>query len=111
MVGVMSLNGEKSIIFFISAKEADMRILCSYMTGIPQTELTKNDTEDALCELVNMTAGSTKLRLGGSDYVYSFSVPFVMKGQSMSIVAKNKTRVVSKVLGNGEISLKLKIVY
>jgi CheY-specific phosphatase CheX len=111
MVGVMSLTGQSNIMFFVSVKETDMRILCSYMTGIPQAEVTTNDTEDALCELVNMAAGSSKLRLGGSDYVYTFSPPFVMKGQNMSIVAKNKTRVVSRVLGNGEISVKLKIVH
>jgi len=111
MIGVMSLNGKSNIMLFISAKETDMRILCSYMTGIPQDEVTKNDTEDALCELVNMAAGSAKLRLGGSDYVYTLSPPFAVKGENMSIVAKNKARVISKVLGNGEISVKLKLVH
>jgi CheY-specific phosphatase CheX len=111
MVGVMSLCGKKNIMLFISSKETDMQVLCSYMTGITQEEVTKNDTEDALCELVNMAAGSAKLRLSGSDYVYNLSPPFLMKGQGMSIVAKNKNRVVSKVFGNGEIAVKLKIVY
>jgi CheY-specific phosphatase CheX len=111
MVGVMSLNGENNITFFVSAKETDMRILCSYMTGIPQAEVTKNDTEDALCELVNMAGGSAKLRLGGSDYLYTLSPPFALRGQNMSIVAKNKTHVISRVLGNGEISVKLKLVH
>jgi len=111
MIGVMSLNGRSNIMLFVSAKETDMRILCSYMTGIPLDEVTENDTEDALCELVNMAAGSAKLRLGGSDYVYTLSPPFAVKGQNMSIAAKNKTHVISRVLGNGEISVKLKLFH
>ena len=111
MVGVMSLSGKTNIMFFVSAKETDMRILCSYITGIPQDEVTKSDAEDALCELVNMAAGSAKLRLSGSDYVYTLSSPFAVKGQNMSIAAKNKTRVISRVLGNDEISVKLKLVH
>ena len=111
MTGVMSLNGKKNGILFITAKETDMRQLCSYIIGVVQDEITKEDVEDSLCELVNMTAGSVKLRLSGSDYLFNLSSPFLLKGQSMNIKCKNKTRIISKTLGNGEISVKLKVVY
>ena len=111
MTGVMCLNGKKCGILFISANEDIMRILCSYMTAIPQPEIKKEDMEDALCELVNMTAGSAKLRLSASDYAFNLSSPYVIKGQNMLIVPKNKTHVISKVLGNEEITIKLKVVY
>ena len=111
MTGVLSLCGKENFIIFISANENDMRILCSYIIGVPVEEVTKNDIEDTLCELVNMTAGSTKLRLSGSDYKFSLSSPFVIKGNDMSIAVKNKTRVISKIFGNGEISFKLKVIH
>jgi len=110
MVGVMSLNGKNNIMFFVSAKETDMRILCSYMTGILQTEVTKNDTEDALCELVNMAAGSAKLRLSDRNHMITLSSPFVIKGKDITIATKTKTHVISKHLGNGEISVILKLI-
>ena len=111
MTGVMNLSGKKSGMLFISIKEADMRLLCSYMIGVPQDELTQNDVEDALCELVNMTAGSAKLRLSDTDYVFSLSAPFLLKSQGMNIVVKNKTRIISKVIGNNEVSLRFKVVH
>ncbi|MCL2721364.1 MAG: chemotaxis protein CheX [Treponema sp.] len=111
MTGVMGLNGKKSGVLLISINEKDIRLLCSYMIGVPLEEVTRNDVDDALCELVNMTAGSAKLRLSGSEYVFNLSSSFVLRSHDMYIVAKNKTHIISKVLGNGEISIKLKVVY
>ncbi|MCL2443065.1 MAG: chemotaxis protein CheX [Treponema sp.] len=111
MTGIMSLSGKKNSILFISAKENDMSQLCSSIIGVPQNELTKEDVEDTLCELVNMTAGSAKLRLSGTEYVFNLSSPFILKGQNMHIVRKRKTRVISRDLGNGEITVRIKVVY
>ena len=111
MTGVMSLNGEKNGILFLSAKEKDIRSLCSYIIGADNDEITGEDIEDTLCELVNMTAGSAKLRLSGSDYVFNLSAPFILKGQNMRVVGKKKTRVISNTLGNDEITIKVKVVY
>jgi len=111
MTGIMSLSGKRNSILFISAKENDMSQLCSSIIGVPQNELTKEDVEDTLCELVNMTAGSAKLRLSGTEYVFNLSSPFILKGRNMHIVRKRKTRVISRDLGNGEITVKIKVVY
>ena len=111
MTGVMSLNGKKNGILFISVKETDMRRLCSFILGVDDNNVTNEDVEDALCELVNMTAGSSKLRLSGSDYVFNLSSPFLLKSQSMNITGKKKTRIISRRIGNEEISLRIKIVY
>ena len=111
MIGLMNLNGEKSGMLFVSAGEEDIRVLCSFMTGLPQNEVTKDDLDDALCELVNMTAGNAKLRLSGTDYTFNLSPPFIISGKNMSIITKKRTRVVSRVLGNDDISVKLKVVY
>lgn len=111
MIGLMNLNGKKSGMLFISAKEADIRVLCSFMMGVPKDEVTKDDVHDALCELVNMTAGNAKLRLSGTDYIFNLSSPFVISGKDMSIITKKRTCVVSQTLGNDAISVKIKVVY
>jgi len=110
ITGVMSLSSKKGGILFVSAKESDIRVLCSCMIGVPEEEVTIGDIEDALCEFVNMTAGSAKIRLSDPDFVFTLSSPFIIRGKDISIATKSKTRVISRVLENGEISVKLKFV-
>jgi chemotaxis protein CheX len=111
MVGVMSLNGKKSGMLFISASESTLRTLCSYMIGAEENEITDDDIKDALCELVNIVAGSAKVRLSNTDYMFNLTAPFVIKGTDMNLCMKQKTRFVSCILGNEEISVQLKILY
>ena len=112
MIGIMSLNaGKKNIMIFLSAKERDMRVICSYMSGFAQEEIAKEDMYDTLGELVNMTAGNVKLRIGEVNYNFALSLPFAIDGENMSIITKKRVNIFSKVLGNGDISVKLKIVY
>ncbi|MCL2480188.1 MAG: chemotaxis protein CheX [Spirochaetaceae bacterium] len=111
MVGFMSLNGKNQGIVFISAEEATMRVICSFMTGISKDEVTRNDIEDALCELVNMTAGNAKLRFNEAEQIYTLSPPFFIRGKDMSITTKKRVSIISRVLKNEEISIKLKVVF
>jgi len=108
---VMSLNGKNHGMLFITAKENAMRVICSCMTGIPQNEVTKDDIEDNLCELVNMTAGSAKVRTNNMEQTYMITPPFVINGNNISIKTKERINVISRTLGNGEISIKLKVIF
>jgi len=111
ITGLMSLNGKNNGMVFISADERAMRRICSYMTGLHDNDIAVKDIEDALCELVNMTAGSAKLRFNTSDDAYFLSPPFVLRGNNMSMITKKRVNVISIALGNGEISVKLKVVF
>ena len=112
VTGIMSLiGGKKNIMIFLSASENDLRILCSYMSGLALDEIKSEDVYDTLCELVNMTAGNAKLRIGGTNYMFTLSLPFAITGDNMTIITKKRVNVFSKILGNGEISIRLKIVY
>ena len=111
ITGVMSLNGKNHGMLFISAEENVMRIICSYMTGIPRDEITKDDIEDALCELVNMTAGNAKLRTNNTEQTYMLTPPFVISGENMSINTKKRINVISRVMGDGKIAVKLKVIF
>ena len=110
-VGAMNLNSKKSGMLFISADERDMRVFCSYMIGVAVDDVTMEDITDVLCELVNMTAGNAKALLSDSDYMYSLSSPFALCGNDLSLIFKKRANVISKVLGNGDISIRLRIVY
>ena len=111
MTGIMSLGGKNHAMLFISAEESAMRVLCSFMTGVSKDEVTKDDIYDALCELVNMTAGSAKLRFNDAEQIFTLSPPFVISGKNMSLITKKRVHVISRVLGDGEIFVKLKVVF
>ena len=111
LAACMCLNSKKGGILFVSAKKPDIKAICSYMLGVPDDDVLDSDIEDVLCELVNMTAGTAKLQLTGTDYMFSLSTPFLIRGDNLSIITKKRASLVSKVLGNGEVTLKLTIVY
>ena len=111
MTGVMNLCGKKSGMLFITAKEHDIRVLCARMIGATPAEVTEDEVEDALGEFVNMTAGNAKLRLSDTDFLFTLSPPFILKGGKTSIIVKRRTHISSIVLGNGDISLNIKILY
>jgi len=111
ITGGMFLNGKKSGMLFVTADENDVRVLCSNLTGTPLDEVTSDDLDDTMCELVNITAGSAKLRLNGSDYMFSLLQPFVIKGKDVSIITKSITKIIAGTLTNGEISVSFRAVY
>ena len=110
-VAAMSLNSLKGGIIFISVGEAGLRTLCSYIEGTPEENISRADLEDVLCELLNMTAGNAKLYLNDTEFMYSLSTPVVINGENLSISTKKRANVISRTLGNGEIIVRLKVVY
>ena len=111
MVGIMSLYGKNQGMVFISAEEFVIRVLCSYITGIPEDEVTRNEIDDTLCELVNMTAGNAKMRFNDADQTFLLSSPLVIRGQNLSFITKKRINVISRVLRNEEISIKMKVFF
>lgn len=110
IVSLMQLSWHSSITVFLSADEADARLLCSRMTGIPAQEVTPEEGQDALCELMNMTAGNVKLRLRQAGDMPAHGTPYVIKGKELSLTTKKRVCVVSTTLGNEEILIKLKVM-
>jgi len=111
MTAAICLNGRKPGMLFISANESTAKILCSYMTGVPIEDVTKEDSIDAMCEFANMTAGNAKLRLGNSEFLFTLSPPFILESKEMSITTKKKIHVISTTFGKSDIKIKTKLVY
>jgi CheY-specific phosphatase CheX len=107
MTGVMNLNGQKQMLLFITMDVIAIRLLCSKMIGVPQRDVTADDMIDTISELVNMTAGNAKLRLGDTDHKFSLTTPFTITGSNVSVVMKKRVNVISMAIGNDEISMKL----
>ncbi len=110
LTGVMNLAGTHGGAVFVSADEEDLRVFCSHMTGITKESITKDDILDAVCELANMTAGNAKPLVHSAGRVYYLTTPVALSGENMRITSKGRTRVISRLLGDGEISLKLKVI-
>jgi len=110
LVGMMSLQGQKVSLLAITCSLQGVRLLCSHMLGVHEDEITDRDMGDAICELVNMTAGSVKARLRETAYEYTLTTPFAMKGKGLQFIVKDRVSVVQVVLSSGEIELKLKMI-
>ena len=108
---VMCLNSNKGGLLFLSAGEDSMKALSSFSEGILEYDLTHEDIEDMLCELVNMTAGSAKLLLTGMEHMFSLTPPFIINGTDMSIATKKRVNVISRTVGNEAIQVKLKVIF
>jgi len=111
IIGAMYLYGKKNGLLFLTANESDVKILCSKMIGVPVADVTSEEIDDTMCELVNMMAGSAKLRLSESDYMFSLLQPFVIKGKDVSIVTKSITQVEAGTLTGEGISVRFKVIY
>ena len=111
ITGVMYLHGNKDGVLFVTANEDDARTLCSRFIGVLPEEVTSDDMDDIMCELVNMTAGNAKMRLGETDYMFTLLQPFVIKGKNVSIATKNITKIEAGTLTDGEISIGFKVIY
>jgi CheY-specific phosphatase CheX len=110
VAGLISLNGMGSMTVLLSAKAAAVRRICSFMTGTPEADVTEEELDDTLCELVNITAGNVKLRLGSATGAYTLSPPFTIRGADMRAAVKWRTPGFSVALRNGEVELKLRVI-
>jgi len=110
ITGVMFISSIRNLMLFISAKESDIKVISSFMTGTPEADITTEEAEDTLCELANITSSGVKLRVHDEDRRFSISMPFIIKGKDMMISTKQRARVLSQVIGNDEISLKLVVI-
>ena len=104
------MNGAHGGMLLLSAEDDGIRGLCSYMEGIPESEVTREDMDDVLCELANMTAGIAELRLSGTEYRFTLSSPFVITGEGMTVTTKKRTEVISRTLGGEHMLIKLKVI-
>ena len=111
IVSAMSLNSSRGGLLFLSAGCGDMRTFCAYMTGAHGDEITLDDMRDTLCELLNMTAGNAKVRLQDTELMFSLSTPVIISGKDISVISKKRSAVISRRLGNEEVSVKLIAVY
>ena len=111
LIGLMSLYGNNHGMVIISAGYDTIRKLSSSMTGVSTKEVTNDDIYDTLCELVNMTAGNAKLRFNSTEELYLLSPPFIISGEDMSIITKNRVDFISRILYGEGLTLKLKVVF
>ena len=111
VTGAMILDGAERGLIFISAEEDSVKTLCSYMTGVPESEVEKEDVYDAMCEVVNMTVGNAKLRLNDVDYMFRFFSPFIISGKDISVIPKKRVLFTSRALSCDRVSVNLKIMY
>jgi len=54
ITGVMFLHGKKNGALFVTANTDDIKVLCSRFIGVSTGEVTADDMDDIMCEIVNI---------------------------------------------------------
>lgn len=87
--GMMVLGGTNPAVLVVSASKNAAAQIISYMTGFEQTELTDDDLNDGIVEIVNMIAGNVKAKLIGSEFSFKLTSPFAIVGDQVKIITKS----------------------
>jgi CheY-specific phosphatase CheX len=111
ITGAMVLVGEKNMLATITMPKETAEVLVSYMTGIPVGKITLAELYDGVGELVNMVAGQVKVVAAGTSYKFQLSTPFVIMGQSYSIIHKNQVATFWRCFETAGSKLQLKIFF
>jgi len=113
VMGLMFLKGQHHAVLGITASFHTMRILCSYMLGVSLVKVSYDDVQDAICELVNMTAGSVKTRLRDTEYEALLTTPFAITGVDLNLYIKERVAQIESILLDEEtdIRLHLQVIY
>lgn len=92
--GIMNLSGHEEGHIIISMKETLAQKVISNIMAIPSNELTQQDVEDGLEELINMTAGGAKARLGDEDDHFELSSPRIISEKDKEFCESNENCIV-----------------
>jgi len=111
MIAMLLLPGQHHKMLFISACEHTMRTLCAYMIGSAPEDFTRDELEDALCEIANMTAGNAKLMLMNDyDNMFSITSPITIRGEALSVNTKKRVPILTRTVGCDGISIHIRII-
>lgn len=84
--GVMALAGERKGVIMISFFESYAKKIISSIMAVPEDEITEEDENDGVGELINMIAGGAKARLGESESSFYLSAPSVVTGYQHRVI-------------------------
>ena len=87
--GFMVMTRVRPSVLTISATRPAIMTILSYMTGEMPDELSEQELNDGVCELVNMVAGEVKSRLNDSERAYGLTSPIAAQGSSLRFSLKN----------------------
>jgi len=111
LVAMMPLCGKLNGALLLSAERSVIKVICSSMIGTPKEELMSEDIEDTLRELLNMTAGGAKLRLGGSNYDYALSPPVIVADKEDAYVGYLEWENFGSLLVGDQLVLDLSVIF
>lgn len=87
-VAIACLQGEESGILALRSNADTLRILTAYMTGLSEDEVTEDDLQDCLHEIINMTIGIVKTKSSAQDAKHQIAAPFVLTGEGVRFLYK-----------------------
>ncbi|MCX7713069.1 MAG: chemotaxis protein CheX [Chthoniobacterales bacterium] len=93
ITGSVSLSGKASGVVYTAFSLNLASKVASNVLGM--SDLSENDVSDVIGEFTNMITGNLKSQLADNGYPCQLSIPTVMRGREISVVAKNAPICVS----------------
>lgn len=112
IVAAAGLQGEAdSGILALHSNAATLRLLTSYITGAMEADITEDDLNDCLQEIVNMTIGIVKLKSTTQEPKYQIAAPFVFTGDDIRFLSKRGALRFIRCLGGGDLFIELNMFF
>ena len=92
--GLMGITGETEGVVAVTFHQDLAFDLVAKMVGCSPDDLSVDDVNDGIGELINMIAGSTKKNLSGTRYEFSISLPTVVMGHGHQIAHQRNVPVI-----------------
>jgi CheY-specific phosphatase CheX len=84
--GIMFMKGFENALFLISTQREAAKVYISYMTGIEPENLSEDEINDGILEILNMSAGIAKSAVENCEYV--LTSPVSISGDSINFKTK-----------------------
>ncbi len=92
--GVMGITGETEGVVVVTFHRDLAFHLVAKMVGCGEDDLSVEDVNDGIGEIINMIAGSAKKTLSGTDFAFDISLPTVIMGHGHQIAHQRNVPVI-----------------
>lgn len=107
LVGIMFLTGNTNALLAVTMSNKTASTLVSYISGIETTELSDEDIQDGVSELINMIAGSAKSLLKDTKFYFHLTSPITVVGENRLMIHKGTGNKLYKRFHFGDMQINL----
>lgn len=107
IMAIAALEAGESGVLTLRSDAATLRVLTSYMTGVPEADLDEEALYDCIHELMNMTVGLIKAEAKDDAFKFRMIAPFVVTGEHLHSLHKPRAQKHACRVASGDMFIEL----